>query len=100
MRFYTFGIGDDCDKDLVVKMAKGGRGTHYIIGDDRSHLVSSKVIDALSKSFEPSISNCSITIEYGDYIDWQELGEIHENELISRQFNKVFTFCATNVWQF
>ena len=67
-------------------MAQGGRGTHYIIGDDRSHLVSSKVIDALSKSFEPSISNCSITIEYGDYMDWQELGEIHENELISRQF--------------
>ena len=47
MRFYTFGIGDDCDKDLVAKMAKGGRGTHYIIGDDRSHLVSSKIIDAL-----------------------------------------------------
>ena len=46
-RFYTFGIGDDCDKDLVVKMAKAGRGTHYIIGDDKSHLVSSKIIDAL-----------------------------------------------------
>ena len=47
MRFYTFGIGDGCDKDLVEKMAKGGRGTHYIITDDRSHLVSSKIIDAL-----------------------------------------------------
>ena len=47
MRFYTFGIGDNCDCDLVREVAKNGRGAHYLIGDDKSHLVSSKIINAL-----------------------------------------------------
>ena len=54
IRFFTFGFGDGCDKDLVERVAINGRGSHELIGDDKSHLVGGKIILALEKAFEPS----------------------------------------------
>ena len=65
MRMHSFGIGDDCDQRLVNEVAKEGRGSSSIVGDDRSHLVGSKIILALEKAFEPSLRNCMLTIKYG-----------------------------------
>ena len=58
MRMHSFGIGDDCDQRLVNEVARMGRGSSSIVGDDRSHLVGSKIILALEKAFEPSLRNC------------------------------------------
>ena len=82
MKFYTFGFGDGCDKDLVERVAINGRGSHELIGDDKSHLVGGKIILALEKAFEPSFKNCKYRFSHGTTIEEQKLGEIHRNELI------------------
>lgn len=68
MKFYTFGFGDGCDKDLVEKVAKQGRGSHDLIGDDKSHLVGGKIIKALEKAFEPSFKECKYTYSLNNAI--------------------------------
>lgn len=48
MRVFTFGIGRDCDIQLVKESAEVGRGMNYLIedGKDLDHL-KTKIIDAL-----------------------------------------------------
>jgi hypothetical protein len=33
IRVFSFGLGSGCDKELVVNVAKAGRGTHTIVED-------------------------------------------------------------------
>ena len=83
MKFYTFGFGDGCDKDLVEKVAKQGRGSHDLIGDDKSHLVGGKIILALEKAFEPSFQQCKYKYSLlGATVEEKFLGEVHRNELV------------------
>ena len=37
-RVFTFGLGSGCDKNLVTKVAKAGRGTHTIVEDGSDEL--------------------------------------------------------------
>lgn len=54
MRVFTFGLGSGCDKNLVTKVAKAGRGTHTIVKDKDPNL-NGLVIRALSNAMEPSL---------------------------------------------
>ena len=86
MKVHTFGIGDHCDLELVTKVAQSGRGSCSVIRDDKSHLVSGKIILALERAFEPSYNNCKLTIAHGGKEKVEVLGEVHRNELIYRSF--------------
>jgi hypothetical protein len=46
-RVFTFGVGDDCDKELVESCAKNGNGCHNFASDANLSILKSKVIDAL-----------------------------------------------------
>ena len=86
MRVHTFGIGDHCDSDLVTRLAAAGRGAAELIGDDKSHLISARVIVTLERDFEPSYNNCRLIISHGGKENTEILGEVHRNELIYRSF--------------
>ena len=57
-RIHTFGIGDECDRNLIEKVAIAGRGSASFATDEQSNL-SGQVIEALRRSFEPSLSDCT-----------------------------------------
>lgn len=56
-RIHTFGIGSGCDKNLVEKTAKAGRGSSSFAADSDSN-ISGLVVEALRRSFEPSLAGC------------------------------------------
>lgn len=58
-RIHTFGIGRDFDRQLVEETAKAGRGTCNF-AQDTSNLAT-LVVEALRKSFEPSLANCVLS---------------------------------------
>jgi len=43
---HTFGIGDDCDKELIKESAIAGRGSFSFAGDNCTNL-SGQVVQAL-----------------------------------------------------
>lgn len=53
---FSFGLGDDCDHDLVKGIAREGRGTYTLVGDDQEDL-SGPVISALAQAMQPSLSD-------------------------------------------
>ena len=63
IRTHTFGIGLDCDTNMVIKVAQAGRGSHSLISDDSNQL-NSKVITALTRAYEPSLKGCQLI--FGD----------------------------------
>ena len=79
MKIHAFGIGDGCDKQLVEKVAMNGRGSFSLIGDDKSHLVGARIIQALEKAFEPSFQNCKLVISHGTTEITENLGEVFRN---------------------
>ena len=56
-RIHTFGIGNHCDKNLVERIAAAGRGSSSFAGDSDSN-ISGIVVEALRRSFEPSLAGC------------------------------------------
>ncbi len=46
-RVFSFGVGDDCDKNLIRQSAEAGKGTCYFASDSNLSELRSKVIDAL-----------------------------------------------------
>ena len=56
-RFHSFGIGDGASPELVKGVAKAGRGNFYFINDNESYMLQEKVIDALSKTGEPTLGD-------------------------------------------
>ena len=59
IRTHTFGIGTGCDEYMVKETAKAGRGSYSLVKDNSSEL-NAKVINALSKAFEPSLKGCEL----------------------------------------
>lgn len=56
---FTFGVGDDCDKQLVKKCAEFGKGSYSFAEDSNLNVLKAKVIDALQKASDPSLADCS-----------------------------------------
>jgi len=59
IRTHTFGIGTGCDEHMVKETAKAGRGSYSLVKDNSSEL-NAKVINALTKAFEPSLKGCEL----------------------------------------
>ena len=60
-RTHTFGIGSGCDEHMVVETARAGRGSYSLVRDNNTKELNSKVINALTNAFEPSLKNCQLT---------------------------------------
>ncbi len=60
MRIHTFGIGGDCDRQLIEGTARAGRGTSSF-AVSKSDNLSKLVITALKKSMVPSLKECEFT---------------------------------------
>ena len=74
---FTFGLGSGCDTELVKMIAKNGRGTATIVGDNDDNL-NGLVIQALSASMEPSLCD----VKYGFNSNLKEAGELYRNKLV------------------
>jgi hypothetical protein len=59
-RVFSFGVGGDCDKQLIKDSAEAGKGSFYFVSDNNLVDLRSNVIDALQKSSEPLFQNCSL----------------------------------------
>jgi hypothetical protein len=57
-KIHTFGVGRECDATLVRGTAEAGRGCAYFAHEVAD--LAKQVIEALRKSFEPSLANCSL----------------------------------------
>ena len=65
---------------MVVETAKAGRGSHSIVNDNDCDKLDSLVVDALGKSFEPSLKGCKLTWNYKT----EDLGEVYRESTIFR----------------
>lgn len=79
IRVHTFGIGNGCDVDMVKSMAKMGRGSCSLVGDDVENL-NGLVVTALARASEPSLQDCKL--EFGKVSE--DLGEVFRNQLLTR----------------
>lgn len=77
MRIHTFGIGGDCDRQLIQDTAKAGRGTSSFAVKESDNL-SGLVISALKKSMVASLQNCEFTF-CGKQIS---LGEVYQDQSV------------------
>ena len=57
-RIHTFGIGRDCDRDLVEQTALAGRGSCNFAVENA--YLAKQVVESLRKAFEPSMANCTL----------------------------------------
>jgi von Willebrand factor A domain-containing protein 5 len=88
---HTFGIGNGASTTLVIECANAGNGRYYFV-NDRADGLQGKVIDALSKSFEPyvKLDNNEIFIEGNKYIEMPKAKSIR-NKIFNGDY---FTYCA------
>lgn len=83
-RVHTFGVGYGCSKFLVKELANAGRGSHSFI--EETDNLKGKVIKALSKAIEPSLSNCVFTLTTSPTLETPFggiIGEAFRNDLIT-----------------
>jgi len=59
-RVHSFGIGNDCDRELIKQTAIAGRGSYSFASENSSNL-SGQVIQALNKATQPSLKDCTFT---------------------------------------
>ena len=79
IRTYTFGIGNDCDRDMVQKVAANGRGSCSIVRDKEEGL-KSLVITALQHASDPSLQAVQVDLGNGP----EKLGEVFRDQVIMR----------------
>ena len=82
---HTVGIGDGCDKKMLVNTAKEGRGSCSLIKDDESEsFLNGKIISALQKALEPALEHCTLSWELngGLHLPKTELNTIFRNQLV------------------
>ena len=77
IRVFTFGLGHDCDKQMVKDVAAAGRGTSTLVGDNDPNL-NGLVIKALSNAMEPSLCDT----QYGFNGNISDAKEVFRNTLI------------------
>lgn len=54
-KVFSFGITDGCDRELVIKSAELGKGTHQIIGSSDMSMIKEAVITSLRRAGAPSL---------------------------------------------
>ena len=64
---------------MVKSMAKMGRGSCSLVGDDVDNL-NGLVVTALARASEPSLEGCKLV--FG--ADTEDLGEVFRNQLLTR----------------
>ena len=57
---YTFGIGRDCDRDLVIGAAEAGNGEYSFVDQENMNSLKAKVIDSLAKASDPALIDCQL----------------------------------------
>ena len=62
-RVYGFGVGNDCDRELVNVCSKKGKGVAYFSADKDIDSLRALVIDALQKASEPCLEDCSLELK-------------------------------------
>ena len=77
MRIHSFGVGSGCSKYLVKEVAKAGRGSYSFV-DERSENLKGKVINALRRAVEPSLTACSFAYSVKSILDAPLQGQIGE----------------------
>lgn len=83
VRVHTFGIGDDCDKQLVKRTAIAGRGSYSFVGNHDQNL-EGVVVQALKKSVEASLKDCLMFWITDKSQDMEELNEVFRNDMVTR----------------
>ena len=78
-RVHTFGIGERCDKTMVVETAKSGRGSYSMV-QDNSNQLNGLVVKALARAFEPSLKGCSMHWDGEN----EKLDEVFRNQTVCR----------------
>lgn len=80
---HSFGLGNGCNKDLIMKTAQAGRGSYYFAYENDS--LKAKFISALGKACQPSMKNCKISNSVHPILESEEgilLGEVFRNQLV------------------
>lgn len=87
---HSFGIGNDCDRNLVKGSAKAGRGSYSFVRDGEKEL-NKLVVKSLARSIEPSLQGCHLSLVAENKADEsksvniaEDLGEVFRNDLIFR----------------
>ena len=80
-RVFTFGIGNDCDKNMVHVAAKNGRGKCFLVGDNMTKMLNSSVVRSIECAFEPSLKNCSLAWDGKT----ESLSEVFRNQMIHKR---------------
>ena len=77
----TFGIGQECDKELCESMAFEGNGTYCFVDDDDIEALNSKVIKSLKYASDLALEKCEM--QWNDE-EAEHLGTVFRNELIHK----------------
>ena len=81
---FVFGLSNDCDKDMCKKVAKAGRGTCSLVPDSTDPLnLKAQVSRALRKAMECSIESCKIVWRKNNRDEFERLGRVFQNQLIT-----------------
>jgi hypothetical protein len=75
VRIHTFGMGGECDKDMVRRIAENGGGSDYLI--DNVEKLKPSVVQALSRASGKSIGRCTITMGTVGF----RINQIYQGEL-------------------
>ena len=60
-KVFTFGIGDDASRSLVIDSARSGKGQYCFIEDTNLDTLKSMIIKTLQKASEPALMDCSFS---------------------------------------
>ena len=71
-KIFTFGIGNDASRSLVIDSARGGKGQYCFIEDTNLDSLKSMVIKNLSKAAEPALMDCSFSFMAPVWTDHSE----------------------------
>lgn len=90
-KVFAFGISNDCDKELVTKIAKLGRGCEKLIGDNDMSFIKEAVMNCLKRSMAKTKNDCTFDFgtnsKYGfnngelELPSHYDLGTLYENEI-------------------
>jgi hypothetical protein len=90
-KVFSFGISDNCDKELVEKSAEHGRGAHTLIGNDDMALIKEAVMTSLRRAGVPAMQECSF-----DFGNGQEQG-IRNEEIYLGHMRQLGTLYSTEI---
>jgi hypothetical protein len=91
-KVFSFGISDECDKEMVKNCAEYGNGSYQLIGDQEMSIIKEKVMLSLKRASVPSMQDCSFDFGNGQekgfrndelYLGhMRQLGTLYQNEIV------------------